>query len=425
MRFTKVWQKLLGVESTVVEEIVFDDEEEVIVASVRPRKGATRRCGLCQQRCPRYDNGEGRRRWRTLDLGSIPTYLEADAPRVGCPAHGVVVASVPWARHGAGHTRGFDDQVAWLATHCSKSAVRELMRVTWRSVGSIVTRVVADAREAKDPLEGLVRIGIDEISYRKGHKYLIVVVDHDSGALVWAKAGRDKRTVEAFFDTLGPERCAKIRLVSADAAEWIGDVVAERCEHATRCMDPFHVVQWCTDALDEVRRDVWNAARKGGMRQLATELKGARYALWKNPEDLTDNQAAKLAWVARANAPLYRAYLLKEQLRVVFQLKDVRGIALLGKWLGWASRCKIPAFVDLARTIRKHREAIEAALTNGLSNARVEAVNTKIRLLQRVAFGYRDPDALIAMAMLDLGGCCPDLPGRPEAKADRAQTIAC
>jgi transposase len=238
VRFTKVWQKLLGVESTVVEEIVFDDEEEVIVASVRPRKGATRRCGLCQQRCPRYDNGEGRRRWRTLDLGSIPTYLEADAPRVGCPAHGVVVASVPWARHGGGHTRGFDDQVAWLATHCSKSAVRELMRVTWRSVGSIVTRVVADAREAKDPLEGLVRIGIDEISYRKGHKYLIVVVDHDSGALVWAKAGRDKRTVEAFFDTLGPERCAKIRLVSADAAEWIGDVVAERCEHATRCMDP-------------------------------------------------------------------------------------------------------------------------------------------------------------------------------------------
>jgi transposase len=144
-----------------------------------------------------------------------------------------------------------------------------------------------------------------------------------------------------------------------------------------------------------------------------------------DPYDLTDNQTAKLAWVARANAPLYRAYLLKEQLRVVFQLKDVRGIALLGKWLGWASRCKIPAFVDLARTIRKHREAIEAALTNGLSNARVEAVNTKIRLLQRVAFGYRDPEALIAMAMLDLGGCCPDLPGRPEAKADRAQTIAC
>lgn len=412
MRFLKVWQRLLGVERTVVEGVVFDEDDEVIVASLRVRKGAKRRCGVCQARCPGYDNGDGRRRWRTLDLGTIPTYLEADAPRVACPSHGVVVASVPWARHGAGHTYAFDDQVAWLATNTSKSAVRQLMRVTWRTVGSIVVRVVADARAAKDPLAGLRRIGIDEISYKKGHRYLVVVVDHDTGVLVWAKPGRDKATLESFFDALGPERCGAIRFVSADAAEWISEVVGRRCPNATRCMDPFHVMQWCTDALDEVRRDVWNAARKGGMKELATELKGARYALWKNPEDLTGRQAAKLAWIARTNAPLYRAYLLKEQLRVVFQLKDIRGVALLGKWLAWAYRSKIPAFVDLARTIRRHRVAIEAALIHGLSNARVEAVNTKIRLLQRVAFGYRDPEALIAMAMLDLGGCCPPLPGR-------------
>jgi transposase len=135
VRFAKIWQRLLGVERTVVERVVFDEDDEVIVASVRPSKGATRRCGLCQRRCSRYDNGEGRRRWRTLDLGTIQAYLEADAPRVSCPAHGVVVASVPWARHDAGHTHGFDEQVAWLATHCSKSAVRQLMRVTWRTVG--------------------------------------------------------------------------------------------------------------------------------------------------------------------------------------------------------------------------------------------------------------------------------------------------
>ena len=180
---------------------------------------------------------------------------------MNCPEHGVVVASVPWARHGAGHTRGFDDMAAWLATHCAKSAVEELMRVAWRTVGSIVTRVAADARAATDPLDKLVRIGIDEISYKKGHKYLVVVVDHDTGKLVWAKPGRDKKTLGAFFDALGEERCRQIRLVSADGAGWIATVVADRCKNATRCMDPFHVVQWCTDALDEVRREVWNAAR--------------------------------------------------------------------------------------------------------------------------------------------------------------------
>jgi len=412
VRNARLWERLLGVERTVVDGVVFNEDDEAIVASVRPRRGATRRCGICEHRCPRYDHGQGRRRWRALDLGTVQVWLEADAPRVTCPDHGVVVASVPWARHGAGHTRAFDDMAAWLATHCSKSAVQQLMRVAWRTVGAIARRVVADARALVDPLASLTRIGIDEISYEKGHKYLVVIVDHDTGHLVWARAGRDTKTLEAFFDELGEERCKRIRLVSADGAGWIGDVVKARCANATRCMDPFHVVKWCTDALDEVRRDVWNAARRGGMKALAGDLKGARFALWKNPEDLTANQQAKLSWVQRTNAPLYRAYLLKEQLRLVFKLRGDAGIAVLKAWLAWASRSKIPSFVRLARSIRGHRPAIEAALTHGLTNARVESVNTKIRLLQRIAFGYRDPEALIAMAMLDLGGCCPTLPGR-------------
>jgi transposase len=180
-------------------------------------------------------------------------------------------------------------------------------------------------------------------------------------------------------------------------------------------MDPFHVVKWATEALDDVRRDVWNAARKGGMTALAKELKGCRFALWRNPEDLTTKQNAKLCYVQVTNARLYRAYLLKEQLREVFKLRGWKGIRLLDAWLAWASRCKIAAFVKLARKIRRHKKGIHAALLHGLTNGRVESVNTKIRLLQRIAFGYRDPEALIAMAMLDLGGYCPPLPGRRAA----------
>jgi len=122
-----------------------------------------------------------------------------------------------------------------------------------------------DGRAAHDPFDNLTRIGIDEISYKRGHRYLTIVVDHDSGRLVWAAVGRDKVTLNKFFDLLGDERCAKIHLVSADGAEWIGEVVAERCSNATLCTDAFHVVQWASKALDEVRRQVWNEARKGGM----------------------------------------------------------------------------------------------------------------------------------------------------------------
>ena len=330
-----------------------------------------------------------------------------------CAEHGVVVAAVPWARHGAGHTLAFDDTVAWLATHTSKSAVGGLLRVAWRTVGAIITRVVADAQAATDRLGDLHRIGIDEISYKRGHKYLTVVVDHDTGRLLWAAPGRNDTTLERFFDLLGAQRCAAITLVSADAADWIGRVVAARCPQATLCTDPFHVVQWATDALDEVRREVWNAARKGGDTALAHQLKGARFALWKNPEDLTSRQHGKLAWIARVNHRLYRAWLLKQELRLVFKLKGARASVLLAAWLQWARRCRIPAFVELAKKIGRHQTGIQAALVHGLSNGLVESVNTKIRLLTRVAFGFKSPQALIALAMLSLGGLCPPLPGRP------------
>jgi transposase len=414
-----LWRSLLGIERAVVEEIEFDEDEQLLVAHVRPCKGARRRCGRCRRRSPWYDRGEGRRRWRALDLGTIRVMLEADAPRVSCRLHGPTVVSVPWARHAAGHTTVFDEQVAWLATQCSKSAVTELMRIAWRTVGAIITRVWADVESVYDRFADLSRIGIDEISYKRGHRYLTVVVDHATGRLVWAAPGRDKVTLAAFFDALGQERCARITHVSADGADWISAVVADRCPNAVRCADPFHVVRWATDALDEVRRQAWNEAR-GAVAQRragrasghAKALKHARFALWKNPENLTSRQQTKLDRVAKTDPRLHRAYLLKEGLRLVFQLPYDEAVDALETWIGWARRCRIAAFIDLQRRVVKHRASILAAIEHGLSNGRVESVNTKIRLITRIAFGFRSPDALIALAMLNLGGHRPVLPGR-------------
>ena len=420
MRNARVWQRVLGLARTVIETVVFDEEAEAVVVSVRPRKGARRWCGRCGRRAPWFDRGEGRRRWRALDLGTLPVFLEADAPRVNCPTHGPTVIQVPWARHGVGHTRDFDETVAWLATQCSKTAVVELMRIAWRTVGSIVARVSADIDARVDRLAGLRRIGIDEISYKRGHRYLIVVVDHDTGALVWAAPGRDEATRRRFFDALGDERAAQITHVSADAADWIATVVTERCPNAVQCADAFHVVAWATEALDEVRRQAWNEARGAVDRRRvgrasghARALKRARYALWKNPENLTDRQRDKLAWIAKTDPRLHRAYLLKEGLRMAFVLKGQAGKEALDRWISWARRCRIPAFVALQRRIVKHRAAIDAALDSGLSNALIESTNTKIRLITRVAFGFHSAEPLIALAMLSLGGHPPALPGRP------------
>lgn len=419
----RVWQRLLGLEHTIVERVDLDEVAGTVVVAVRAAKRWQRRCGRCGKRSGLYDRGTRRRRWRALDVGELRCHLEADAPRVRCRVHGVVTAAVPWARHGAGHTRAFDDTVAWLAVQCSKSAVTELMRISWRSVGAIITRVQADIDAEVDRLAGLRRIGIDEISYKRGHRYITIVVDHDTARLVWAGVGRDEAVLQGFFDLLGPERCHQITHVSADAAPWIASAVRANCPQAVRCADPFHVVAWASEALDVVRRDAWNNAKgrrridpSTGRQAVATgdaaAIKRARYALWKNPENLTEHQQERLAWIAKTDPRLYRAYLLKEGLRHVFTIKGEAGKQALDRWTSWARRCRIPAFVELARRIVKNRNVIDAALEHGMSNALIESTNTKIRLLTRLAYGFRSPQALIALALLALGGHRPPLPGR-------------
>ena len=259
---------------------------------------------------------------------------------------------------------------------------------------------------------------------KRGYRYLTIVVDHDTGRLVWAAPGRDDATLHAFFDALGPERAAKITHVTADMADWIARVVAARAPHAIRCADPFHIVSWAVDALDIERRRAWNQA--SGRRRVdplsrsqwkratgpAREFKKARYALWKNPEHLTPRQRHQLEWVEKTDPRLWRAYLLKEGLRYAVNLKGEEGKEALDLWITWARRCRIPAFVQLQREVVDDRGAIEAVMDSRLSNGLIESTNAKIRLLTRIAFGFHGPKPLIALAMLALGGHCPALPGR-------------
>jgi transposase len=285
--------------------------------------------------------------------------------------------------------------------------------VTWRSVAGIVVRVVAEAAGRRDRLAGLRRVGIDEISYRKGQRYLLCAVDHDTGRLVWAAKGRNAETLRGFFDLLGQARSAQLTHVTADGAEWIHDVVAERAPQAVVCLDAFHVVAWATTALDAVRRGLWNQLRAAGRIEDAKTIKGSRWALVKNPANQTGRQRTTIASIARTNTPLYRAYLLKEQLRMVFEAKGPRGRALLAGWLAWARRSRLPEFVALAKTITRYLPLIHNTLEHRIGNALSEATNTHLRLLTRRAYGYHSPEALIAMAELTRGGLCPALPGRP------------
>ena len=422
MQNNRVWQRACGLTRTVVEGVRVDDNTDAIIVSVRPDSRARSRCGRCGRRSPGYDQGAGRRRWRALDAGTTRVFIEAEAQRVRCRLHGPTVAQVPWARHDVGHTRDFDAMAAWLTVRTSKSATCQLLRVAWRTIGSIITRVNDDVEAVVDRLVGLRRIGIDEISYKRGHRYLIVVVDHDTGRLVWAGPGRSEAALNVFFDELGDERAGLITHVSADMAEWIAKTVAARAPNAIRCADPFHVVAWAIEALDIERRRAWNQAagrrvpastgRRGRTTGDSRQIARSRYALWKNPEDLNGRQRHQLDWIAKTDPRLWRAYLLKEGLRYVFAVKGTEGKEALDEWLSWARRSQLPSFIVLATRITKHREAIDANLEHGLSQGLIESTNTKIRLLTRIAFGFHGPQPLIALALLALGSHPPQLPGR-------------
>ena len=409
----RVSARTLGVDAKSVRVESADLVDDELQIRVRPRVRHRWRCPHCSVRCPGYDQ-RAERRWRALDFGRTKVHIVAQVPRVRCDEHGVVVAGVPWARHGARHTLAFEQLAAWCAVEMSATAASKLLRCTWRTIGGIVIRAAADLDD-EELLDGVRRIGIDEISYRRHHRYLLVVVDHDRRRLIHAVDGANKKTLATFFDRLGPDRTAGITHVTADGVPWITRLVEQRCPQATMCADTFHVVQWATNALDEIRRETWNQVRlRRGRGHYGTGegkvLKDARWSLWKNPERLTERERARLDYIAATHPRLHRVWALKEGLRVAVTGAGPGAVDALGRWISWAQRSRLEPFVRLARRIRDYRAAIVATIEHRLTNALVESFNTKIRLIARRAFGFHRVGALIALARLTLSGQRPELP---------------
>jgi transposase len=405
----RILKNALCLQGTVIEKVKRSDGS--LLLHVRPTKGASRRCSRCLKRCSTHGRLSTGRRWRSMDLGCTRVYLEGCTYRVRCPEHGVVVAHVPWAHPGSRFTTAFVELAAWLATHSPKDTVAEFLGTTWRSVGSAIHRCLSRNEWPIHTLPLRV-IGIDEISYRKGQRYITVIVDHESGRLLWAAPGTGKAVLHQFFDILGPDRCKLIEFVTRDSATWISTVIDERCPQAHQCMDPFHVVQWATKAVEKVRRSTWWNSKYWSSSTTYRNIKGAHWILRRSAEDLTEIQAEGLALIQKENRPLYRAYLLKEQLRLIFRLPYNDAIRLLERWLVWARRSKIPQFREVAKSIVREQAAIEATLRYRHTNARVEAINTSLRLIVRQAYGFHSAGPMITLAMLKHGGLCPPLPGR-------------
>jgi len=404
MRVTTAFNRLLQVAGASVSAVSFEREGVVVGVRLRSRRLVCPRCGCVG--LAGYDRR--RRRWRHLDLGGTRCYLECELRRFVCPGcERVVSEAVPWARPAARFTRVFEDLVAWLAQQSAFSVISRLLRVTWRSVARIVTRVVGELRRG-ERLQGLRRVGVDDFSYRRGYRFLTIVADHDGGKVVWAGEGHSQQTLEAFFDQLGPAETAKLQAVSVDMWAPYRNALAARAPNARVCFDPFHVVARANNALETVRKQEWQKLRRAGGE--ARWLKQTRWSVLKRPERLTGAQTETLAVLQQKNARLYRAYLLKEQLRAIYAAAPEDAEQLLDAWIGWAHRSRLRPFQTLARTLRQNKDGVLAAIELGLSNSRLEALNSKIRLISHRSYGFHSADPLIALIHLCCGPLKIELP---------------
>jgi transposase len=397
---------MLRLPGASVVDVSFGAEGVIVSVRLRRRRRVCSRCGQTGGQLEIHDRRV--KRWRHLDLGANRCVIECELRRLRCRDCGVHLEAVPWARPGSQHTRDLEDVVAWLAQQMAKTPIAGLLRIGWDTVGRIVARVVSD-RLDECRLAGLIAVGVDEISYRRGQRYLTSVVDHRAGAIVWCAAGRNAQTLQAFFDELG-DRKTTIRAVSIDMSGGYEKAIRDNAPDAEVCFDPFHVVRLAQRAVDQVRRDEWNAHERSHTPK-GRWIKGTRWSLLKAPEKQSIPQLALLGEVQHANKALYRAFLLKEELRLLYQLDDPRlAPAHLNSWLAWASRSRLLPFVKLARTIRRHRAGILAAIRLGLSNGRLEGLNSRIRLISHRSFGFHSATPLIALVYLCCSGIVIELP---------------
>jgi transposase len=462
MRVTSAFSRLLALPGVWVRSVRFEPDRVVVTVALRAR---LLRCPKCSYSTRHRENKQHHDSvWRHLDLGVWRLEVHARLRRIVCPEHGALVEGVPFARDGARCTRDFDNLAAWLASKTDKTATCRLTRIDWHTVGRIIKRVADEYLGELDRLSDLFEISIDEVAWRKGHRYLTLVADHRRRCVVWGAEGKGQAAADEFFAELDPPpedltahagqrswepapaimvpfgpcptvpagdgipaawiepgsdidpvifaRASRLRAVSMDMTGGYAKSVRKHAPQATIVIDNYHVVALATKALDEVRREYWNELRTAGQTDTARLFKADRWALLKNPDQLTDRQASTLAAIRAGGGKVARAWAMKEMVRAIFApgltIEAIDG--LLDRLQARLSRCRLQPFIRLGKTIRQHREGILAARRLNLSNARAEAMNNKVKLLVRRAYGFHSAQAALALVHLTCGPVTLPLP---------------
>jgi len=403
MRIETFIRKSLGLKAHTVVTVTEDEAARRVAVHVE-RVGQRRlRCGECG-RAARAVASLRRpvRRWRDLALREHTVEVVYAPYRVWCPRCGWRVEGVPWAAKWQRVTHALARAVAQLARELHWTAVAQHFQLNWKTVASVVEGAVlwGLAHRRWEPLHVL---GIDEVSRRKGQHYLTIVYDLARGRVVWVGRDRTTATMEGFFTWLGRRRARAIRTVCCDMWAPYTDAVRAHLPRATLVFDRFHLSQYLSRAVDEVRRQTW---RQMEGRDKA-EFKRTRFLWLRNPANLARHERTRLSALLRLNSPIVKAYLLKEDLRRFWAYRYTAwATAHLQQWLWRASHSRLAPFQALARTVRRHLPGILAWTRVRVTNGALEGMNNKVKIISHRAYGYRTTWTYIA----NIYHCCAGLP---------------
>jgi transposase len=381
-----------------------------LVIELRPRPGAEKRCSRCGEIVLEIHDTTVRR-IRDLPIGEWDTWLLLPRARLQCPRCGPTVEAVPWLDRYQRMTKRLADKIAGLAQVLPIKHVAAWFGVSWETVKQIDQRAL---RERLEPIErawdGVRVIAVDEFAIHKGHRYATVVLDPETRRVLWVGRGRRREDLRPFFQLLGPARCRALEAAVIDMSEAYALEIRAHCPQAAIVYDLFHVIaKYGRDVIDRVRVDETDrvapvglrAGRSTGAGGLSVRsararrrvVRGARWLLLRNAATLRPAERVRLRELLALNRRLWVAYVLKDALKALWRYRaPAVARRAWAQWYGWAIRSRIPALALFARRLKPMLPGILAHCRYPLNNGVLEGVTNKIKVIKRMAYGFRDDE---------------------------------
>jgi transposase len=405
---TALYQQLLGIEAPWrVVEVKLDVKAQQVDVWVEHRGGTKFACPECGIACGVYDHTE-ERSWRHLDSCQFKTMLHARTPRVRCDEHGVKQVRVPWAEPSSRFTLLFERLVIDVLREASVEATARLLGMSWDEVWRVKGRAVERGLARKVP-KPLTRIGVDEKATRKGHRYMTLVFDLESGTVEHIVDGRRKEGLERFYESLPENHRTSIQAVAMDMWEPFVRATEDALPDAAIVFDRFHIMKHMNEAVDRVRRAEHRHLRNWGL----DTLTGTKHLWLYARENLPERHRDSFQELRKTSLKTGRAWAIKEDLRFLWECTSKDTARRFWKqWDGWARRCRLPAVVGVARMIRSHLDNILTYFDHPITNGLAEGVNSVIQTIKRTARGFRNDVNFKTAVLFRCGGL--DLYPRPQ-----------